>query len=107
MYYLVYIECIAPCTLYECFGCRWMQSVSSSPGLNLPFLTELGELNKSTPEKYTNVCLMVDAMAIKQLMQFDHHKNRMYGYVDYGNNEDEKIVLFKICEVNYEYGEYF
>ena len=73
------------------FG-RWLQSVDGSPGISIPMLDVLQQKARSNPEIYHQVCLMIDAMAIKQQIQCCSKTDSHKGFVDLGDGLDEETV---------------
>lgn len=66
--------------------------MDAKPGLNTSLLDMLQQRKKEDPAKFGQVCLMVDAMAIRRQVQYDSHTQTMTGFVDLGDGIDETSV---------------
>lgn len=64
------------------FPHRWLESIDASPGFNQCVLKTLKAKILESREFYEHCSLMLDAMSLKQLVEFDHHKGKMVGFVD-------------------------
>ena len=73
-----------------------MESVDDSPGFNSSVLVTLRDLVLKDPTTYKWCTLLLDAMAIRQKVEYDQIKGKMFGFVDpaFGSATDEaKEVL--------------
>ena len=55
----------------------------------------------SEPDKYKKCCLMLDAMAVKQQVAYDHHAGKMTGFVNLGDGDDateeaKEVLVFMV-----------
>ncbi|KAL2092151.1 hypothetical protein ACEWY4_011949 [Coilia grayii] len=71
---------------------RWLQTVDASPGLNICLLDMLQKRKLEDPDRFGQVCMMVDGMSIKRQMQYEAHTRTMRGLVDLGMGLDETAV---------------
>jgi len=69
-----------------------MMSVDARPGLNRMMLQMLKKKRDEDPSTYGSVNMVLDAMAIKQHIQFNHKTQKMSGYVDLGDGGEETEV---------------
>ncbi|KAL2100680.1 hypothetical protein ACEWY4_002441 [Coilia grayii] len=71
---------------------KWLQTVDASPGLNICLLDMLQKRKLEDPDRFGQVCMMVDGMSIKRQMQYEAHTRTMRGLVDLGMGLDETAV---------------
>jgi hypothetical protein len=74
---------------------RWLAHVDGSPGINGAVLKTLELKAKQSPQSYTNVALMLDAMAIRQQLVYSPSQQKMLGTVDLGLSEGNEVELAK------------
>ncbi len=63
-----------------------LRSLDALPGYSNEAFDELK--SHSEDDNYTNGCLVVDGMSIKELVEFDQGLGRPFGYIDYGGLQD-------------------
>lgn len=68
---------------------RWLSSLDARPGLNKIMLDMLERRRQEDQVKYGCVTLMLDAMSIKNHVQYDPQTQTMFGYVDMGDRLNE------------------
>ncbi|XP_028979363.2 uncharacterized protein LOC114840356 isoform X4 [Esox lucius] len=71
---------------------RWLSSLDARPGLNKMMLDMLERRRQEDEVKYGCVTLMLDAMSIKNHVQYDPQTQTMFGYVDMGDRLNETDV---------------
>lgn len=71
---------------------RWLQTVDASPGLNICLLDMLEKRKLEDPDRFGQVCLMLDGMSIRKQLQYESHTRTMRGLVDLGMGLDETTV---------------
>ena len=70
--------------------------MDGSPGISIPMLDVLQQKVQNKPEMYHQVCLMLDAMAIKQQIQYCSKTKSHKGFVDLGDGSDEENVASEV-----------
>ena len=55
-------------------------------------ISSLAQKRQEDPANYSQVALMIDATAIRKMIQYDAKSKRMVGYVDLGYDESEETV---------------
>jgi hypothetical protein len=68
-----------------------MQGIEVSPGLCRPMIETLGDKAKKNPTTYSNVALMLDAMAIRKKITRDPKSQTMTGFVNLGDGCDSDL----------------
>lgn len=58
--------------------------MDGSPGLNAPLLDMLQMRIDKDPARFSEVCLVLDSMALRRQVQYDSQARRMVGFVDLG-----------------------
>ncbi|XP_063048863.1 THAP domain-containing protein 2-like [Engraulis encrasicolus] len=76
----------------EYYSGRWLQTVDASPGLNICLLDMLEKRKLEDPDRFGQVCLMLDGMSIRKQLQYESHTRTMRGLVDLGMGLDETTV---------------
>lgn len=71
---------------------RWLQTVDASPGLNTALLDMLQRQKLKDPDRFGQVCLMLDGMSIRKQVQYEAHTQTMRGFVDLGMGIDESSM---------------
>ena len=66
--------------------------MDAKPGLNMMILDMLQRRREEDPDKYSRVCLMLDAMAIKKHIQYIPQTQRLCGFVNMGDGLNETDV---------------
>ncbi|XP_058622508.1 THAP domain-containing protein 6-like isoform X2 [Onychostoma macrolepis] len=75
---------------------RWLSSLDARPGLNKMMLDMLERRCQEDEVKYGCVTLMLDAMSIKNHVQYDPQTQTMFGYVDMGDRLNETDVASEV-----------
>lgn len=71
---------------------KWYETINGSPGLTKEALTALSNKKKDLAEKgiQLKTCLSFDGMSIRKQVEFDGHKKKYFGYVDFGGINIDK-----------------
>lgn len=66
---------------FSFFCKRWLESVDGAPGFNIDVLHTL-KMKALEDFNYKRCTLMLDAMALKQHVEYDKHRGKMVGFVE-------------------------
>jgi hypothetical protein len=66
---------------------RWLENINIRPGINENLLTVVQDSVKSMCEREKDAIMMMDEMAIKQLLQYDKPSDSIDGVMDHGNGK--------------------
>jgi hypothetical protein len=66
---------------------RWLENLNIRPGINEKLLTVVQDSVKSMCEREKDAIMMMDEMAIKQLLQYDKPSDSIDGVIDHGNGK--------------------
>ncbi len=66
--------------------------MDGKPGLNTALLDMLQKRKNEDPDRFSQVCLMLEGMAVRRHTQYDAHTQKMTGFVAPGGSLDETSV---------------
>ena len=72
----------------------WKSNNDGSPGITQQNLERVGQKGRELGNigVVAEFCLSIDGMGIIETIEYVSHKNRVYGYVDFGEQENFKVL---------------
>lgn len=70
---------------------RWLSSYDGRPGVFTESLDYLKKMHQRNSWQYSQCALMVDGMAIRQLVEWDAKNKKFIGNIDFGDAEERTI----------------